>query len=218
MLVAAVFSFLNHFGVCIMKALLISAFVLLLFLPTVFPQTAVDKITVFNQNDLGGTYVVNIAFTLDSASTGLVSSEFSFPRYDGVNFNTYPITVKHKFTSTYGTPNVDVFLQATFNGNTDTVSVDTIAINSQSESDSISYLRLRGSNGLGFTRGASYKIFIRPRSGSGDINAGTITLVIPRLETNGYQKTIMDLIKYDSYSILNRDLLKKDIIKRKLIF
>ena len=134
----------------------------------------------FNSGDEGGTYKVEWEFKLDSLA-GLLSPEFTFPKYDGTDLKTYPITFKRNTVSTYGTPKLDIFLLGAFQTRTDTTALDTVAFQQTGETDSVGILTLSGSNGLIPTRAGSYRFLAR--SLNADINSGKITLIIPRKET-----------------------------------
>jgi hypothetical protein len=134
----------------------------------------------FSESEVdGGTKVIEWEFTLDSLA-GLVSPTFTMADYDGVDFNTYPITFKRKTVSTYGTPKLDIFLQGLYQSNSDSTSLDTIAFQQTGETDSTGNLKLHGSNGITPTRAVSYRFYARCLNA--DINSGKITAVIPRKE------------------------------------
>lgn len=131
--------------------------------------------TSFTYGDVGGSYVVKGAFTADSVGSAFMSDAFVLPKYDGVDYGTYPVQFRFKKTSTYVSgAKCEIFLLGYHQSLTDTVTLDTIAtVYSTTESDSIGVLYLNGTNG---TVASGYRLFIRPNAAN-DINSATVTLI-----------------------------------------
>ena len=122
-------------------------------------------------------YYVNISFTSDSLLSQMTSM-FSVPEFDGLDWVTNPVQFRLKAVGTYGTPKSQIYVLGCYNTATDTIPLDTIrgAATAQGEVDSTGFLTFNGKKApLG------YRVLILDRTA--DINTGYINLFWPLPET-----------------------------------
>ena len=155
-----------------------------LFLCIAVNAQVTNAVTSFNAGDVGGKYVVNAKFNLDSmGAQGVRTPLFSLVEYDGTDFNnTKPMTFKwHTNAATYGDSATyfQAFLCGTYATTADTVVLDTItnhvSLKLNALADSSGILTLNAKSAV------NYYIFLKPLGAAGhDITNGTISIVATR--------------------------------------
>ena len=157
------------------RSIFFATFLTMCFYFTLQAQVS-SATTYLKVKDVGNATMVEWSFTLDSL-TALASPTFNLDdaAYD---FASQQYTFYKKFVSTYGVPIVDVYLQDVGFTATDTMTVDSLVVQSVAEIDSMGISKpLFSTSG---TQAALGMMKLYARCLLSDVNAGKIRVVFPK--------------------------------------